>query len=260
MYKLEIRLCPSLGLSVINQRNLSRIWDNRVADPLAFIPHEFRDVLTPKEAMRENLALGDFGINYLRSELLSSKFSNEEKIVAVGYGKGYDSLWLKEATEAGLATWWIDVSETAYKWATRDVQNQWRRIGMIGPSPTVKQGEIRSVLANPSSVDLDTDSIVIWYSCRTLGCLSRRSAKIVLQKMGESLGRESDPLKNHKIITINALRDDNPSRVGKTCSLPSEREILSNIRRGSGRTVKIYNSSSHYYFDQKYRAITIMAE
>src|SRR3989344_8869771 len=87
------------------QERLGKIWDKRAADPYAFTPHEWRDKVTLEESLRKNKELGVFGTKYLietafrgNPEVILDRLKEGRKVLAGGYGKGFDSPWLKEAT------------------------------------------------------------------------------------------------------------------------------------------------------------------
>ena len=217
--KTETTLKQHLPLSLTHQQRLSRKWDERLKDPLAFTPSELRDQVTVLESLRENYSLGAFGAEYLASVVFSERNKNtvrrreknRRQVVAVGYGKSYDSMWLREATLAGYHTWWIDVSQLACEWAEIDMKRQWEMMEKerheLASEPVVKQGEIRSILADPGMIGLDLDFVEVWYLCRTLTCLSWASARVVLQLLGRSLREIHDPNKQNKIILVGALAD-----------------------------------------------------
>lgn len=270
--KYEPRLIVESGLSVVHQQKLRKRWNRVVNDFLAFIPHEEKGRITASEAIERNSQLGEFGSERIRRicrcstpKDMARRMREERKIVAVGYGRGYDARWLKEAVFAGFQVWWIDVSDLSCNMATSDMKAQFDELSsaLNQPqlAPVVKQGEIRSVLADPSSIGLDLSSVEIFYFCRTLTCLSVRSAKAVLCQTGYfSLSREMNFDRTNAIEIVSAMRDHNPTRIGHTSKLYYKKEILAHIQRGAGCPVEIVDEDSTTYFDQVYTAMTIRSK
>ena len=280
--KLEL----SLGLekvqrveSTLEQRaeeELRKLWDKRIRSRFAFIPHELIGKITAKEAIKANEEIGKFASSFLK-ETLNEIRNNEslaqqperetKKIVAIGYGRGYDSKWLKEATEAGLQVHWIDVSEVAHDWASKNMDDQRRKLieknVYVRDFPKVECADIKNVLEDPNFYNFDMDSVKVWYLCRMLNCLSEDSAKIVLQKIGSSLVYGGDI--NSRVIIVNAFKDENPDRIGETSQLYSKEMILSSLQAGidseavtdGGYLFEIVRKNSCMYFDQKYDALEI---
>jgi hypothetical protein len=263
------RLILEPGLSVVHQQRLRVRWNGVVTDPFAFIPHEKKGKVTVTEALEQNNWLGGFAGERIRRicrlstpEDITRRVRDKRKILAVGYGRGYDGLWLKEAVSAGFQVWWIDVSDVSCDMATADMKAQYASLqDQKGLTPTVKQGEIRSVFADPSSIGLDLSSVEIFYYCRTLTCLSVRSAEVVLCQTGYfSLSREMNNDRKNAIEIVCATRDYNPTRIGHTSKLYYIKEILAHIARGAGCPVEIVDEESTKYFDQVYTAMTIRSK
>lgn len=274
MVKLFQSVSQALITSLSHQNMLRSRWNQRVSDPFAFTPHEERGNISLETSLRENLELGKFGTKSLIKSLGSSsqaeilaRLSHGKKMVGIGYGKGYDAASVREVTLKGLSTWWLEISDISCAWAEEYLRAQFETIEPLGglfqyAQPTVRRCEIRAALIEPESIGLDLSSIEIWYVCRTLGCLSERSARIVLQVMGESLSARLDPDKQNCIVLIVALRDDNPTRIGCTSKLYSRKMIMSNVRRGAKRPIESYPEleASHKYFSQNYTAMTLRAK
>ncbi|HEY9584109.1 MAG TPA: hypothetical protein VJI33_00810 [Candidatus Paceibacterota bacterium] len=124
-------------LSLAKQDELERFWNERLTDPLAFIPKENKAKgLSPTEARKANAQFGKFADGYMKMVIaritrdsdIDRRLTDSMKILAVGYGMGYGSKWLRQATRAGFQTWWIDVSSVAWMWATVNLNNQFRAI------------------------------------------------------------------------------------------------------------------------------------
>ncbi len=266
----DIDLGLDLSLSFRHQQRLNRQWNEKVSDPFAFTPHDKKGEVSLDKVVKENTKFGKFASEQLKQIFYQTTTTQDDilrrqkgkkKVVAVGFGRSYDSEWLMEASLAGYQTWWLDVSDVACEMAAASMKIQHEKVcGAWGvrPEPVVKQGEIRSVLADPDSIELDLESVEVWYFCRTLGCLSTRSARIVLQQLGQaSLSEEVDPENRNKVLIINALTDDNPGVVGKTSQMRSKKFIRCNATRGAGRRLKVSDGASHRYFDKKVAALTI---
>lgn len=269
LQRMDLVHRQSLELSLSYQETLCKKWNKIVQHPLAFVPHEKFGLISPEEAFIENSKLGNFASQQMKRILRRSfsqgrlmKEREVKKIIAVGFGRSYDCEWLIEATLAGYETWWIDVSDTACTLANISMQTEWEKIPepKIVCPPIVKKGEIRSILANPSSIGLDLSSVSIWYFCRTLTCLSERSAKIVMEGIGKSLSEEWNPVGSNKIEIISAMRDYNESRIGKSSKIYSIKTILSHITKGAGCPIKVDAKQHHNYFDQIYTALTFQAK
>ncbi len=265
------------ALSPMKQAELARFWDERLKDPLAFVPKEDKAKgLSITEARMRNVLFGKFAVSYFKKVIArltnNSDFDRRrlgnKKIMAVGYGRGYDSKWLRQATKAGFQTWWVDVSSVAWIWAMDNLRKQVdampQPIQAIHRESQVKTFEIQSLLADPSEAGLDVDSVEIWYLCRLLNCVSTPSAKVVLQEIGRTaFSKGHNPSKRKAVVIINALSDQNPVDTCDTCGgtsiRRSKRMILSNLARGAGcpveaRFVKYYN-----YFGKIVTAMTVMA-
>lgn len=270
-------LRAELGLSQMHQKKLERIWNERVSDPLAFVPGNLRESIEPTVALDENKKFGEFAVGFLREVLrLTSRAGGDEsetsfrqagtrKLLAVGYGRKYDSNWLADAYRAGFETWWLDVSSVACRWATEDMKEQYAAATKTTQFPLIclpkiKQGEIRTVLAEPESIGLEPHTVELWYLCRVLNCLSVRSACIVLRQIGHySFSENQDPSKQKGLVLVTTLRDCNKEVVGYTSRLHTRRKVLSNLRKGAGREVEVKLEASYRYFNQIVSALYIQA-
>ena len=271
MGKLSTRQELSLGLTLGHQQRLTKKWNKIVADfEEAFVPHERKGKVDFTEVFAQNRNLGEFASQRQKQNFRQStredrlrRIVGKKKVVGVGYGRGYDSLSLEESVLAGFELLWIDVSDVACDIAKSDLMEQFERLRSQGvhSNPVVKQGEIRSILANPGSIGLDLSTVEIWCFCRTLTCLSEKSAKIVLQQLGRaSLSQEADPEGNNRIELVAAMRDDNPNRIGKDSKLYTRESILDNVARGAGRSVEATCESQCKYFDQIYTGMSIRSK
>lgn len=261
----------SLGL-VQTQRTalrqeLRETWNERLRGPLAFAPSELMGALSEATLLEENHKLARFAASYLKTELLNTSDCDRKRrivknklVVGVGYGKGYDAKWVSEAVVAGLSTRWVDVSDVACEWARVDLNYQWLHAPYKGvDEPNVIEGEIEELLSTEPDPNLDQSKVEIWYLCRLLGCLKEDHAFSTLELLGRSLSEGIDSDGSHRIVLVNALRDDNPMRVGKTSQLYERKEILKNLERGAERKVFVKRESNHRYFNQVYTAMTIYA-
>lgn len=271
MIKISIEAGMSLSFSQSHQQKLNKKWNKIVNDPFAFTPHEKRGVASLDEVVQQNLDLGQFASAHLKKVLnkrtfadLSHRMRKHKKIVAVGYGRGYDSNWLKEAIFSGYEIWWIDVSDLACKMAEEDMKAQYEKIvprEVSYPKPIIKHGEIQSILADPAQIDLNLSSVEIWYFSRMLTCMSERSMRLVLQWIGaSSFSPDVDEKKKNKIVIVGAMRDYNPDRVGKSSKLYFIRQILKLLSYGAGRPLIVVDEAHHMYFDQICTAMTIGAK
>jgi hypothetical protein len=268
--ELSINIGVSLGPSLRHQQTLERRWSVRVLDPFAFVPHKKRSEVTLEDALRENYALGDHSSEQIRKIFGMStpddrlkRMRSKRKIVAVGFGRGYDAKWLAEAILAGYEVWWLDVSSVACQMASANMHAQLERLKAQHanfPEPVVRQGEIQSVLVDPSSIGLDLSTVEIWYFCRTLTCMSTLAMKRVLSWIGaSSFSEEADPDKNNMIQIVVATKDHNPTLVGVTSKVYSIRQLLAPLERGAGRKMAATSAPLHMCFDQTYSALSIRA-
>ncbi len=270
----NIMAVQSLALGLHAQQQLNRHWNKINNDEFAYTPYEKIGKVTANEVRAENASLGNSASEYLKKifeqsqkeETPVNRMLKKKKIAAVGFGRGYDSLWLREATLAGLETWWIDVSDVAVENASVSLQKQyqelesdvWQKWRMS--SPVIKKGEIQSVLAEPYTIDLDLSSVEIWYFCRVIGCMSTESAKIVLRQLGRaSLSKEADQDKKNKIVIINAFHDCNPGIISRTSTLRPKKFIVENTALGAERPITVSSEASYSYFNKVVTAMTLMA-
>ena len=258
----------SLGISQRLDRQ-RRHWNKVVKDKKAFIPWEHKGI-SEEEAEKENLAFGEFASGYMSEELKiycqKKDKINPPMILSVGWGKGYDYGWLREAISSGFKTSIVDISDVACSWAEAFAESQWKIESdqydySTNPplEPEVIRAEIRSALKDPETfLGLELRTVAIWYMSRIIGCLpSEKSATKVLQKMGESLREKKEDESLNRIVLISALRDDNPDRVGKTSKLYSRNSILQHISEGSGSPSVHCREKVYRYFGQIYTAMTI---
>ena len=271
--RLSLSMEQVQKLSQSYQEKLGRKWDRIVSDPFAFTPHEKRSVVSQEEVEFENRKLGEFASNHLDRYFRATTYNdylrriqNKSKIVAVGFGRDYDSGWVSKADYSGLEVWWIDVSTVACQMAKESMDREHLSImktgkGMLSPRPVVKQGEIRSVLLDPSSVGLNLAEVEMWYFCRTLTCLSETSARIVLRQIGLShFSEKFDLLGHNRLEIVSAMKDHNLDRKGNQSKLYKIKDILKQIEFGAGRSVVAEYEELHLYFDQVYSAITIRSK
>ncbi len=259
------------ALSTAKQTEIGRLWNKRLRDPFAFVPKQNRgEGLSPTEARKTNALFGKFAAGYLKKTIaritnpsdVIRRQKKKKKIVAVGYGLGYDCMWLREATMAGFQTFWIEVSSIAWIWATTNLNNQFQDFEstLSHLRPMVKTCEIQSLLARPRESELNLASVEIWYLCRLLNCLSTQSAKIVLQEIGRvTLGPDYNSSKRGAVVIINALSDHNQidPHVG-TSIMRSKKMILSNLSRGAGCSVRARFVEHYRYFGKLVTAMTVM--
>jgi len=253
------------------RQNLARLWNKRVLHPLAFIPHDERAHVTPEEAESQNASFGVFSTSCLKEVLGQTskreRYNNlysHKRVVAAGYGRGYDSNWLKEAATAGLKVLWIDVSDVATDWAWKDLQHQAgkaRAEGIEVPGINVWNSELHAALRNPG-MRLDLEKVKGWFAARTLGCLSKQYKQAVpevLRIMGQSISKECDSEKTNWIVLVNAFREDNPGHQGRTSDLPRLTQVEKCLREGANREVKLETWGSYRYFTKHCRAIIASA-
>lgn len=278
-HSLSVGLSSDCELSLRYQQKLGKLWDKIILDPYSFSPREKKGQVTIEEITYQNSMMGRFAAKQIRrvceqctrDDIVRHIF-NANLFLAVGFGQGWDSGknedpytdWLEDVTGVGLQTYWLDVSSEACKLAVEKTSRSWACIDksqMIAcpQAPVVKKGEIRSVLLDPSTVELNLARVEVLYLCRTLFALSKRSAKIALQIMGECLSDDKDDQKNKRIILINPLSDDNPQRITENSISLSRKMILSNLNRGAQRRLRV-EYDYHRYFGRLYTAMTIQAE
>lgn len=260
-------------LSLAKQARLRSYWDQKLQDPRVFAPTAKLQELSLTEIRNGNELLGRFASSYLRFVMrrisgdgdVARRLVGEKKILAVGYGRGYDFKgWLEKAIEFGLRTWCIDVSFDAWMQASTEFSNQFNNIENVNPNmkPEVKTFEIQSLLADPSKAELDMSSVEVCYLCRLLNCLPTSSAKIVLQEIGRTMFSSiSDSAARNAVVILNALSDDNDAcKCGGISIIRSKKMILSNIGLGAGHPVQARFIRHHDFFGKKVTAMTIMSK
>ncbi|MEI6280864.1 MAG: hypothetical protein WCP17_02600 [bacterium] len=256
----------------VRLKKLQDLWDKRVQDPLAFVPHEERERLSEEQARDANTQFGEFAMNFLKQVLrkfatsreqsrrIATEWFDEKFLVSVGYGRGYDSKGLvAAAAEAELVARVVDVSGVAYDWADADMYGQYEQVSKVDTRarmPLLSCGDILQILEDQDSYGFDSASVKIWYLSRVLNCLSSSDrAMEVLQKIGAALGRGSNG--ENRVVLVNAFRDYNPTRVGKTSLIFTIEMVLSSLRQGAGCPVETKSEASYQYFSQDYRAIEV---
>ncbi|HTK33158.1 MAG TPA: hypothetical protein VL335_01270 [Candidatus Paceibacterota bacterium] len=265
-------------LSLAKQAEIELKWNKRLGDPLAFIPvEEKRKGLDPTEARKANERFGRFATTYLKKVMsylttekdLWRRRRYRKKILAVGYGRGYDTQWLSKAAKIGLQTTWVDVFGLPYSmWASTELTNQLRAMPSSlqkNMEPEMVTFEIQSLLAEPKKAKLDLSSVEIWYLSRLLNCLSTSSAKAVLQEIGRlTLSQHTNPSGRGAVIIINALSDQNPNSTDGCCDRTSIRRskkmILCNLARGAGCPVEARFLRYYDFFGKYVTAMTVMAK
>lgn len=264
--EIGMSLFQTQALSQTYEARLKKIWDGRNANPFAYTPKEELDRgISLDDSLAGNKGLGEFGvgcIKYAFRQKRPDQSGARKKVVACGYGRGYDSDWLKDAWSANLEPWWLDVSPVACNMAEWDVADQVQRAweeGITGSPPVIKEAELRNALLDPGSIDLELESVQFWYFCRVLGCLSERSARIVLQRSGRSLSAEFDPDKANAIVIVNALKGCNPHVDSDTSKIRSKRMMVYNIRKGAGRAIRVHEFPPHRYFRKAVSGLMIEA-
>ena len=261
-----MRAETSVALSLRQEMKLARLWNKRVEDPFAFIPHSERGRITEAEAEDQNQAFGNFATCCLKDVFRQTnrkeywnRYHSGGQVVAVGYGKGYDSQWVVEAAMAGLKTLWIDVSDVAIKMAWDDLKTQMengKQLGIQMSGINVWRSEIHTALENPGTY-LDLSQVKVWYVARTLGCLQKLPE--VLEIMGQSLSEDTDLEKNNRIVFVNAFHEDNPKHRGKTMKLVRLAKVEEHLKRGADRKIKVETWGTYQYFTKNCRAIIASA-
>ncbi len=265
---------PSLLLSLEQVQVLKAEWNQRNSDPSLFgIPHELVGKISVDEAEIAQKEIGKFAVDFLVSALkpfgrneaeIQANFAKSKKILALGYGRGHDSLSFEDAALSGLGIVYVDVSSVSCGLAHVQLDAQYQKAKELIHDchpPYVIEGEISAVLADPISHGIELDSICWWYLCRTLGCLSEPVAQFVLRKAGSlSLSHEYDPKGENGIVIVTALQENNPDRVACISQLYSEKMILQSIAKGAKRKVVVTSRSEHGYFGQRYTGMVIQAK
>ncbi|OHA21005.1 MAG: hypothetical protein A2849_01710 [Candidatus Taylorbacteria bacterium RIFCSPHIGHO2_01_FULL_51_15] len=268
-------------LSLAQQTKLKEEWNKRLVDPFAFIPCEVRDSgqVTPEMAKEANEKLGAFAAAYVSKTMSQFMDTDEPSIlaradagalfVAVGYGRGYDFGWFQRVTSMGLKTFLIDVSDVACSAARSALEAQFEEskvkdplLGKVaGRRPIVKEGEIRSVLIEPESIELDISRVSWFYLCRVLECLRPRSARTMLEHMGRAVLSEiEDSQKKKGIILIGSFLERNPDCPTRTSVLHRRQTVLKRLSIGAERPIRVYDTEEHQFFHKIVEALTIKAE
>jgi len=135
MLELVLEFRRALVLSLEHQQRLARRWDRINSDPGSFVTRERRGVATLEEIAIENTVFGFFAekpIHHLRERSTKAdvfrRLAAGKKILAFGYGQGWDSGWLENAGHTGLQTCWIDISSVACKGATEETSTAWEKM------------------------------------------------------------------------------------------------------------------------------------
>lgn len=272
MTRQILAVCQKLAVMLTQRQQQQQgiLWNKRVVDERAFVPRKKRERTSREEARIQNLVFGSWASACLKDVLRQvgglerwRRFYDHKKIVAVGYGRGYDSKWVMEAALAGLQTLWLDVSSIAQEWAWEDITRQMKEAQAFGvevPLPNALTCEIHTTLMDPASMGLELDEVSVWYVCRVLGNLINRTVPTVLEVMGESLGEKRDPEKRNRVVIINAFREDNPTHQSYTSTLVYLGMVRWRLNKGAGRKVNISTIGTYQYFGQKYRAIVAQAD
>lgn len=272
MTRQILALCQKLAV-ILTQRQQQQqrdLWNIRVRDEKAFIPHGDRNRITEEEALLQNSAFGSFATACLKDVLRQTgsaerweRFYSHRKIVAVGWGRGHDSHWVREAALAGLQVLWLDVSDVALEWAWESLERQAREARderIVVPGVNIVESELHTALMNPESIDLKLDEVSVWYACRVLGALIKRTVPEVLEIMGQSLSQERDSRKSNRIVLVQAFLEDNCEHQSRTSSLVRLGTVRRRLSKGAGRRVTVTTWGIYQYFGQKYRAIVAQAE
>lgn len=265
------------ALSERRQRWLESYWNTKLKDPYAMVPAAKLQELSLTDARMGKEQFGKSASGYVNWVIrhitdnsdVERRIAGKKKLLAVGYGRGHGyKKWPQKAVKLGLQTWCVDVSSTAWIWATTDLGNQFSAMRHTSTSielrPQVVTHEIQSLLADPSVAELDMSSVEICYLCRLLNCLSTRSAKIVLQEIGRTMfSSVSDCPEHNAVIIINALCDDNTCTCCECCGtsiVRSEKMILANLSYGAGCAVESRFVRHWDYFGKDVTARTIMVK
>jgi hypothetical protein len=259
-------------LTQAQQQQIRTLWNKRVKDDLAFIPHNERSRTTKAEARFQNKAYGNFAAHCLKDvmaeaskrECVERAYANK-KVVAVGWGRGYDSNWFLEAARAGLQVVWLDVSDVATTKAWRQIRKQVReakRLGIEVPSsPNVKRAEFYTALMEPETIGLDLSEVAVWFISRTLGCMYNHTRDLSLEAIGKaSLSDAGDPDKRNRVVIVNAFVEDNPGHKSSTSTIMRLGTVRQRLRKGAGRPITIKTWGYYRYFAQTYRAVVVQSK
>jgi hypothetical protein len=258
----------NLKLSLEDQQRLSQEWDKRNASELAYVPHDLLNTISIDEAELWNRELGKFASDYFSQVIkegpvkdMGRRVKELESIIEFGPGKGYSYGWIRRAIDYGYKPIFIDVSRYACKvMEAKSEGMDWASTNPLSLAPSVRVGEIQSILADPGEIDPHLlMQVQFCFLCRVLGCVeSNDSAKTVLELLGEMFfSSERDPEKTKRVVIVNTLRDHNPGWIGKTSRVYSKEFIISNAQRGAGRKLEIINEQLHNYYTQRVSAITL---
>lgn len=260
----------NLKLSLEEQHRIGKEWDKMNASPLAYIPHNLFNKVSEKDAKLRNNKLGRFASDYFVKVIKQGpvksgivRVSDLESIIEFGPGRGYSSGWIRGAIEYGYKPILIDVSEFACElMEEKSRKMNWSSTNPFSLAPSVRSGEIQSILADPEEIDADIlMQVKFCFLCRVLGCVEVDNlAKTVLELLGQMFfSSERDPEKTKRVVIVNAFSDHNPGIVEMTSKLLSKEFILSNAERGAGRNLEIVNEQFHKYYTKVVSAITLKA-
>lgn len=259
-----------LKLSPEEQERLCIEWDKRNASQLPYVPHTLLDKISQEDAKHMNNELGRFASGYF-SEVIKqgplknriSRVSDLESIIEFGPGIGYSSGWIRNAIQTGYKPILIDVSKAACRIMEEKTEKMnYASTNPFSLEPSVRSGEIQSILADPCEIDPDLlMQVQFCFLCRVFGCVETNdNAKIVLELLGQMFfSQERDFEKTKRVVIVNAFSDHNREIVEKTSRLHSKEFILSNSERGAGRNLEIVNEQFHKYFNKVVSAITLKA-
>ncbi len=257
-----------LRLSIGEEQRLCDEWDKRNANPLTYVPHTLLAKVSADEANDKNKKLGSFASNYFTQVIAQgpvnypeNRIRNGESIIEVGPGAGYTSGWIRPAIKVGYKPILVDVSKFACEFMEEQSRlMNWASTNSFNLEPSVRRGEIQSVLADPNEIDQDLlVHVQFCFLCRVLSCVAtNNSAKTVLELLGQRfLSSGTDPDKTKRIVIVNAFSNHNPDIVGSASTLLSKEFILYNAENGAGRKLEIVNEQFHQYYHKVVSAITL---
>src|SRR5258708_3827938 len=134
MGKLDLILSTCQSVTLSQQRELRLRWNKtNTDDTRPYIPTMRKNGVTPEEAEQANQGLGLFAescvsliVRETPREEIMRRLETRKKFCAVGYGRGHGAKLVEPVGNAGLATLWIDVSDTSCAKAYADVSSQFR--------------------------------------------------------------------------------------------------------------------------------------